>query len=150
MSRTYTLEREQALPRSLSATFAFFADASNLEALTPDTLHFKILTPRPIVMRAGLTIDYRIRLFGVGLRWRSLIEVWEPERLFVDVQVKGPYKSWRHEHWFEEAGDGTKVRDRVDYQLYGGPFAALVNAAFVRRQLKSIFDYRQERMKELL
>ena len=150
MTHTYLLERELTLPQPLSKTFSFFSDASNLEALTPKSLRFKILTPPPIVMRAGLLIDYRIRLFGFPMNWRTLIEEWEPERRFVDVQLKGPYKLWRHEHLFEEVEGGTLVRDRVEYQLHGWIFAPLVHAAFVKRQLKTIFDYRQKRMTELL
>lgn len=149
MSRVYTLEREQWLPRPLATTFAFFADAGNLEALTPRSLHFEIRTPRPIVMRAGLQIDYTIRFFGFPMHWRTLIEIWEPEQRFVDVQLKGPYKSWRHEHRFKAEDGGTRILDRVDYQLYGGPLAPLIHVSLVGRQLKSIFDYRQERMKAL-
>jgi len=143
----FRLQTEQHLARSREEVFAFFADAHNLERVTPPWLHFRILTPPPIEMRAGLLIDYRLRLRGVPLRWRSEITAWEPPHRFVDEQRSGPYLSWVHEHTFAEAGAGTLVRDRVDYGVPGG---ATVNRLFVAPDLRKIFTYRQERMAGLL
>jgi ligand-binding SRPBCC domain-containing protein len=103
------------VPAALDAALAFFADAANLEGLTPAWLQFSIVTPLPIVMRAGLEIEYRLRLRGLPLAWRSRIDVWEPGRAFVDRQIAGPYLWWRHEHRFEEAGRATRVIDEVEY-----------------------------------
>ena len=96
------LEREQFVARPRSEVFAFFADAANLERLTPRSLHFEIGTTLPIDMRRGTLIDYRIALFGIRLRWRTLIEAFEPETRFVDVQLQGPYRVWRQDgfHYF--------------------------------------------------
>lgn len=124
--------------------FAFFADAANLERITPPALRFQILTPPPIAMRAGTIIDYRIALFGVGFHWRTRIEAFEPEVSFVDLQVKGPYASWRHQHDFRDEGDGTTMRDRVEYELPLGPLGWFAHTLFVRRQLAAIFDYRRQ------
>jgi len=139
----YILEREQLVPRLRREIFAFFADASNLERLTPPTLSFAILTPRPITMRAGATIDYRLKLVGVPFRWRTVIELFEPEERFIDVQASGPYRSWRHLHSFVEVPGGTLIRDHVDYQLPFGLLGELGHALFVRRQLDHIFGYRR-------
>ena len=65
------MKRELAAPRE--RVFEFFAAAENLEAITPRELGFEILTPRPIVLARGARIDYRLRLFGVPLRWGTLI-----------------------------------------------------------------------------
>jgi ligand-binding SRPBCC domain-containing protein len=129
--------------------FAFFADAANLERLTPARLRFSILTPRPIAMRPGAVIDYRLSLLGVPFRWRTVIEAFEPEARFVDVQAAGPYASWRHLHEFVEAPGGTLVRDRVDYQLPLGALGELAHALFVRRQLEHIFDHRRRVIEQL-
>lgn len=139
----YVLEREQVVPRGRSEVFAFFAAAANLERLTPPTLRFHILTPAPIEMRPGAVIDYRLSLLGIPFRWRTVIEVFEPESRFVDVQASGPYKLWRHTHTFEDAPGGTLLRDRVEYDLPFGPLGRLARAVFVRRQLAAIFDYRR-------
>ena len=100
-------------------------------------------------MRPGTLIDYRITLFGIGLRWRTLIETFEPEARFVDVQLKGPYAVWRHTHTFEDAPDGgTELGDRVAYELPLGPLGEIAHVLFVKRQLKQIFDYRARVMHE--
>jgi ligand-binding SRPBCC domain-containing protein len=139
------LNRATPVPASLDETFAFFADASNLERLTPPWLSFRILTPMPVVMAVGLHIDYRVRLYGVPLPWRSRIDVWEPGVRFVDRQVLGPYRWWRHEHRFERAGQHTVVLDEVQYV----PRADAVSRQLVRRNLERIFTYRQQMMQEI-
>ncbi|HKU37653.1 MAG TPA: SRPBCC family protein [Polyangiales bacterium] len=140
----YTLDRSQLVPRPLSEVFAFFANPSNLQELTPPFLGFRILTPAPIEMREGTLIDYRLSVRGIPLRWCTLIERFEPQRSFVDVQLRGPYRHWRHTHEFFEVNGGTEVRDRVEYALPLGPLGRVVHAAVVRRDVERIFDYRRE------
>jgi len=150
MSRIFTLEREQVVRRPLPEVFGFFSDARNLEALTPDSLRFRILTPLPIDLREGALIDYRLSLFGVPFRWRTRIDSWEPGRRFVDVQLRGPYRLWRHTHEFLPVKEGTLVRDAVEYQLPLGPLGYLAHALLVRRQLEAVFDHRRRRIAALL
>ncbi|MDP9149173.1 MAG: SRPBCC family protein [Myxococcota bacterium] len=145
----HVLEREQVVSRPRSEVFAFFSDAANLDRLTPSSLRFEIKSALPIDMRAGALIDYKIALFGVGLRWRTLIEVFEPEARFVDVQVKGPYRLWRHTHDFVDAPGGTMVRDRVEYEVPLGRLGELVRGLFVERQLAWIFDFRRKTIDEI-
>jgi ligand-binding SRPBCC domain-containing protein len=145
----YQLERVQMIPRPLGDVFRFFADAFNLEAITPPFLRFRIVTPPPIVLAAGTLIDYRLRLFGVPFRWRTRIERFEPESGFVDAQVRGPYRLWHHTHAFEQVGATTRMRDRVRYALPLGPLGRLSHALVVRRTLETIFDYRRDRISEL-
>jgi ligand-binding SRPBCC domain-containing protein len=140
----HLLEREQLVSRPRSEVFAFFSDAANLERLTPSSLRFEIKTALPVDMRAGTLIDYNIVLFGVSLQWRTLIETFEPGTRFVDVQLKGPYRQWRHTHEFIDAPGGTLVRDRVEYEMPLGALGDLVRALFVERQLASIFDFRRQ------
>ena len=144
--RTMTcLRYETLVPAPVEAAFAFFSDASNLQRLTPGWLQFSIVTPLPIVMRAGLEIDYRIRLYGLPLAWTSRIDVWEPVHRFVDRQTTGPYLWWQHEHRFESAGGATRVIDEVDYL----PRAAWVTARLVRRDVERIFRYRQDALHQI-
>lgn len=143
--RFHRLEREQTVPRQLGDVFEFFSAARNLELITPPWLGFEVLSAEPEPMRQGTLISYRLKLHGVPLRWQSRIEEWHPGRLFVDMQVRGPYRLWRHRHEFEEVGDGrTLVRDRVDYALPLGPLGSVAHAAFVGRDLGRIFDFRRE------
>jgi len=138
----HVLRREQRLPGPPGAVFPFFADAGNLEAITPGWLAFRIVTPRPIEMHVGALIEYRLRLHGVPVSWLTRIEEWEPGVRFVDAQLRGPYALWHHTHEFEADGDGTIVRDTVRYALPFGVFGGLAHLAFVRRDLEKIFDYR--------
>ena len=140
------LRKETVVPLSVDETFEFFADASNLERLTPPWLSFRIRTPMPVVMREGLEIDYRIVLRGWPIPWRTRIDVWEPGVRFVDRQLIGPYRWWRHEHLFEAVRGGTRVIDHVEF----APRVAWVSGPFVRRDVERIFAYRQERLPELL
>lgn len=137
---------EQWLPRPRAELVPFFADAANLSRLTPPWLEFRILTPPPIEMRAGALIDYRLRVHGVPLRWRTRIAAWEPPDRFVDEQVKGPYRLWVHEHSFVEKDGGTLCRDEVRYAVLGG---AIVDRLLVRRDVESIFAYRRQVLAEL-
>lgn len=153
MPRTETLETFLLLAVPRERVFAFFADARNLEAITPAFLKFRVLTQGVIEMRPGAIIDYRLRLYGVPLGWRTEITSFEPPFRFVDEQVRGPYRLWRHEHLFEEVAATrtdpvcTRVTDRVTYQHIGGP---VVHRLFVRPNLERIFAYRQQRIAELL
>jgi ligand-binding SRPBCC domain-containing protein len=140
--KVHVLERSQRLPRAPEDVFPFFADAFNLEAITPAWLHFRVLTPAPVTMAAGTRLEYRLRLHGLPLRWLTRIEVWEPPLRFVDVQLRGPYRLWHHTHTFEPDGDGTLMRDRVRYALPLGPLGELAHAALVRRDLDRIFAFR--------
>lgn len=150
MARTYTLERTQFLPLSIEQTFAFFEDATNLEAITPDSVHFRIVTPAPIEMQSGTQIDYRLRIAGVPVKWRTLIETYEPPFRFVDTQLKGPYKLWHHTHSFEAVNGGTQMKDVVKYQIGFGPFGRIAHRLFVQKMLDDIFEYRKIQIERLL
>ena len=145
--RVFTLQNEVWLPRPIGEVFEFFADAHNLETITPPLLRFEVLTPAPILMETGTLIDYKLRLRGIPMKWQSEITAWEPPHRFVDEQRRGPYSMWVHEHTFEEKDGGTLARDHVSYAVPGG---TLVNRLFVARDVRKIFDYRTERLLEAL
>jgi ligand-binding SRPBCC domain-containing protein len=150
MGRLWVLERVQLVPRPREEVFSFFADAHNLEAITPGFLRFRIVTRGPIALAAGTLIDYRLSLFGVPFSWRTRIEECVPGERFVDVQLSGPYRRWRHLHAFEDAPGGTVVKDRVEYELPLGPLGTLAHALFVRGALARIFGHRAQRISALL
>ena len=140
--RVYTLEREQVLAGTPEEVFAFFADARNLEVITPPFLRFSVVTPGDIELRTGTLIQYRLRLHGLPVNWLTAIQAWDPPHCFVDVQVSGPYALWHHTHLLEPHAEGTLMRDVVRYALPLGPLGALAHTAFVRRDVERIFDYR--------
>lgn len=139
--RIREFKAELWLPVPSDELFLFFSDARNLNAITPPWLHFRMVTPDPVQMRAGTLIDYRLRVRGLPLRWRTLISAWEPPHRFVDEQLRGPYRLWVHEHTFEPRDGGTLVRDQVRYAV---PFDFLIHAWFVRPDIEKIFRYRTE------
>ena len=141
----HVLTREQHLPRPPEDVFPFFGDAHNLEAITPAWLGFRVVTPRPIAMGPEALIEYRLRLHGIPVRWRTRIAVWEPPHRFVDVQLSGPYRLWHHTHEFEPTpGGGTAMRDTVRYALPLGPLGEAAHQLFVARDLARIFSFRAE------
>lgn len=137
------LEREQFFPLPVDEVFAPFADAANLQAITPPWLHFRIISTLPIEMKVGAIIEYRLRFHGVPVRWRTVIESWDPPHRFTDVQQRGPFALWHHTHTFEPVEGGTLARDRVRYRVGFGPFGDMANALFVGRDLAHIFDFRR-------
>jgi ligand-binding SRPBCC domain-containing protein len=139
---TYTLERAQIIPVPLEVAFGFFEDPHNLRLITPDWLDFRISCIRGTPVDAGTTIFYRIRWLGAPITWVSRIGEFERNRRFIDVQIRGPYRSWHHEHIFEECAGQTVMRDRVHYALPLGVLGKIAHRLLVRRQLSTIFDYR--------
>ena len=153
MMRIHTLQREQVLHGSPEEVFPFFADARNLEAITPPLLRFEVITPGEVTMRVGALITYRLHLHGVPISWLTSIQDWDPPHRFVDVQVRGPYALWHHTHTFEPWAGGagfTLMRDVVRYGIGFGALGTLADALLVRRDLDRIFDYRAERVPRLL
>jgi ligand-binding SRPBCC domain-containing protein len=147
LRNTSIFETEQWLPLAPQDVFDFFSDAFNLELLTPPWLQFRVITPAPIEMQQGTVIDYRLKLRGIPVRWQSQITVWEPPHGFVDEQIRGPYRRWVHHHTFAESEGGTLARDHVDYAVPGG---VLVQKLLVERDLRKIFQYRQQKLREVL
>jgi ligand-binding SRPBCC domain-containing protein len=148
-ARTYVLESQHAVKAPLAEVFLFFEAPENLAKLTPPSMGFRILRIENLPMRAGTQIEYEIRPFGVPQRWETEIVEYEPGRRFVDLQTRGPYRYWRHEHSFDEIDGVTVMNDRVEYQLPLGPIGRLANALVVRRELQRIFDYREQAIDEI-
>ncbi len=146
----HTFEASQWVPTAVASTFAFFADAANLEAITPSFLNFRIITPLPIPMRQGTLIDYWLRLDGLPIRWRTEITRWEPGHAFVDTQLRGPYARWVHLHTFEDEAGGTRLRDRVEYALPFDPLSRPMHGLYVRPTIERIFRHRRVVIARLL
>jgi ligand-binding SRPBCC domain-containing protein len=144
--KLFRFQSEVVVSQPLEKVVLFFSKATNLQQITPPWLNFEVLTPTAIEMKSGQTIDYRLKVRGFPLRWRSEITVWEPPFRFVDEQTRGPYKVWHHEHTFAERDGETVCKDSVSYAVLGG---TLVNRLLVEPDLKRIFGYRRKRLSEI-
>lgn len=142
--RSFTLD----LPKK--EVFDFFADAGNLEQITPKELNFHILTPQPLELKQGALIDYKLKLRGIPITWKTEISVWNPPHSFTDRALKSPYKQWIHRHTFTEVSENkTTIEDEVRYRLPLEPFGDLAHW-FVRSELDNIFDFREKAVAEIL
>lgn len=139
----HILTKRIKVPASREEVFGFFSDAWNLEKITPPELNFNIVTRRPFEIKKGANIEYRLGLFGLKFGWLTVISEWNPPELFVDEQIKGPYKYWHHTHRFTEENGSTIIEDEVKYRLPLFPFGELVYP-IIKLQLKRIFSYREK------
>ena len=149
MRREHILHTESRIPLPINTVFEFFSNAANLERITPDELGFQIDTPQPIEMKSGTLIEYTLRIFGVPVRWKTLILDWDPPHGFVDEQLKGPYRQWIHRHSFRQDGDHTIMEDHVRYQLPLWPLGE-IGLPLIKFQLKRIFAHRERAVREAL
>lgn len=139
--------QDLSVPRD--QVFTFFADPSNLQRLTPGWLHFQVQTPEPLPRGEGAVFEYKLRVRGLSLRWKTLIEAYEHGHRFVDRQVQGPYALWHHTHLFEDLPDGgTRITDRVRYRIGWGIFGRIAQAFWVQKDLEAIFAHRKQVISE--
>lgn len=147
--KTYTLSFEQQVSRQLPEVFDFFSRAENLEVLTPPWLNFKVLEVKPQPIRQGTLINYSLRLHGIPVRWASEIAEWEPPHRFVDLQLRGPYKMWRHEHRFESRDGGTLISDTINLALPLGELGQLAYKIKIKSDVQEIFAFRKNKIRTL-
>ena len=144
--RVRNFQSELWVQQPRDKVFAFFADAQNLDLITPPWLHFRTVTMGSGEMRQGTVMNHFLRLHGFPLRWRSKITAWDPPARFVDEQVRGPYRLWIHEHRFEEQNGGTLVHDHVRYAVL---FDFLIHQLFIQPDIRRIFAYREKKLREI-
>jgi ligand-binding SRPBCC domain-containing protein len=144
----HILVKETVINRPLNEVFDFFSKAENLNKITPPDMQFRILTPLPINIQKGTLIDYKIKVNGIPFKWKTLISTWEPPLRFVDEQLRGPYNTWIHEHTFEERDGKTYMKDVVKFKSPGWILEPLINALFIEKKVKGIFEYREKMLNE--
>ncbi|MGN6195636.1 MAG: SRPBCC family protein [Ginsengibacter sp.] len=136
----------QFLPTDINTAWDFFSSAKNLARITPPELDFKILTDlgEKDIYR-GMLIDYTLKpLFGIRLHWQTEIWKLKKPRMFIDRQLKGPYKIWEHTHEFIQKEKGIIMKDAVKYQLPFGIIGKMAHSLIVRKKIEHIFNYRKE------
>ena len=146
------LRAEHWLPATPDRLWAFVSSLHHMNHVVPSFIRFEVTTPDPKPLAPGVTYDYKLRLRGLTVRWRTLITEVDKPRYFADTQARGPYRSFLHEHWFEpdtrDGIDGTLTRDVITYRPPGGPLSGLADL-LVRRDLRLLFEHRHRRLAEL-
>ena len=130
--------------------FNFFSNPENLKNITPNSLSFKIITPKPINMSKGILLDYTIKLFRFSVHWRTYISDYDPPNYFVDQQIKGPYTFWHHTHIFKKVKGGVEIIDKIKYSVPLGCLGRIINKIWIRNDLNKIFDYRKKMINKIL
>ncbi|MBS1586143.1 MAG: SRPBCC family protein [Bacteroidetes bacterium] len=148
--RSYTLHRQQQIPADINTVWDFFATADNLQLITPQDMNFRILAGADGPIRKGQIIKYKVApLFNMPLSWTTEITKVEYLSCFVDEQLHGPYKLWRHRHDFRPNALGVLMTDTVTYVMPFGILGSLAHATLVKRRLHNIFDYRYRQIEKI-
>lgn len=140
----YFFSVKQYIPKDVDSVFSFFSDAKNLEHITPPFLNFRMTHMSTKAIHKGTLIDYKLKLKGIPLKWRTLISDWNPPHNFVDTQLSGPYRLWHHTHRFERLGNGTLLSDEIQYKLPLGFLGQMMASSLVQSDVEEIFKYRRE------
>lgn len=143
-----TFKRTQFVNSPLNEVFYFFSEAKNLETITPPYLNFKILKTSTADIQKGTLIDYQLKLHGIPFKWKTHIKDFQQNKMFIDEQIKGPYKKWIHTHSFKEKDGGTLIEDHVVYKIPLGGLGKLLLGKYIKSDLEKIFSYREKIIEE--
>ena len=147
--RDQVFEQKTLVKAPIEKVFEFFSEAKNLEMITPPWLNFKIIDQSTPNIQAGTILTYKLKIHGIPIRWKTLIESWTPNLHFVDTQIKGPYKKWHHTHRFTSTPEGTIVEDTVLFRVHFGLFGQLLTGNWVRKDVKKIFLFREKMIESI-
>ncbi len=151
MAKIYRIQKEQIIDTDLETAWNFIRKPSNLNKITPDTLDFNIISDVPDAMYDGLLIEYKIGMPLIGRRsWLTEIKHVRDRHSFVDEQRIGPYKLWLHYHEIKEVEGGIRFKDAVHYTMPCGILGEIVHSVYVKNQVKTIFDYREQALPKAL
>ena len=144
----YKFRQIQILNKNIDEIFPFFENPENLDIITPSELSFKIITPKPLLMKEGAEFKYTIKLGLLKFPWKTVITKYEPNKVFIDEQKFGPYKKWKHTHLFEDVNGKTKMTDLIEYDLFFYPIKSLINRLYVKNNIIKIFAFREKYLRE--
>ncbi|MCY3569400.1 MAG: SRPBCC family protein [Chloroflexi bacterium] len=147
----YRLDASQTLSTDIDTAWAFFSDPRNLAVITPPEMRFEITGDPPADVHPGLIITYRLTplpILRLRVSWATEITQVDAPHRFADDQIAGPYALWRHEHRFREVDGGVLATDQVHWSLPLDPLSAPVAQLAVIPQLRRIFHYRAQALRE--
>lgn len=147
----YQLQDELFINAPLNEVWDFFSDPRNLQKITPDHMGFKhVYEPDAEKVYPGMLLVYKVSpILGIPLTWITEITQVEPQKRFVDDQVKGPFGLWHHIHEFDEVEGGTLARDILYYRMPFGILGQLAHSFTVAKQTKEIFKFRKAAVEKI-
>ncbi len=142
---------EQALwfPQPVAEIFDFFCVSDNRLIIAAPDLHLRLLQG-PGRLHAGATLTFKGRRWGMPQRLLTEITAFQANRLIREEQRQGPLARWIHEQHFEERDPGTRLREHVEYEPPKGLLGLTVTAAFLARDLETMFAFRAGKLRDLL
>jgi len=148
----HSIKTIQKISISLDKAWEFFSNPANLQAITPGTMGFKVIsTHHGEVMYAGQIIEYTVKpVFNIPMYWMTEITQVKDKEYFIDEQRFGPYALWHHQHHFKEIPGGVEMTDIVHYKIPFWIFGKIANTLFIKNKLKEIFEFRYRKTEELL
>jgi ligand-binding SRPBCC domain-containing protein len=140
--------KESIILATPERVFEFHEQTNVLSLLIPPWESARIIQPARI-SKVGAQAVVEMKVFGpFSMRWVAEHTVYDPPHRFEDVQVKGPFRSWRHQHIVEPHANGAILRDEIDYEPPFGFLGRAIAPVLIQQRLKKVFDYRHEVTRE--
>ena len=136
--------KETIIKAAPERVFAFHQLPDAFERLIPPWETVKIVR-RADISQIGSEAIIKSKVFGfLPVKWVARHTKYEPPRMFEDVQVSGPFKTWRHQHIVLPHADGAILRDEIEYEPPLSIIGRSIAPVFVESKLKKMFAYRHE------
>jgi ligand-binding SRPBCC domain-containing protein len=140
--------KESVIKAPPERVFAFHELPDALERLMPPWERAKIIQKANIAAIGSRAIVETNILGLFKIRWVAEHTAYDPPRYFEDVQISGPFRSWRHRHFIEPHPEGSILRDEIEYEMPIPIFGPLAAPLSVTPRLEKLFEYRHRMTKE--
>ena len=136
--------KESVIRASPERVFAFHERPDALKLLVPPWESARVIETAQI-SEVGARAIVETRVLGpITIRWIAQHTAYNPPHSFEDIQIRGPFSSWRHRHSIEPLGEAVLLRDEIIYEPPLGFVGRLFAPWLVDRRLQRLFDYRHE------
>ena len=148
----HVIKTKQLIKSDIDTVWNFISSPANLAEITPESMGFDIIGDKNETekMYEGQIIEYFVSpVAGIKMHWVTEITHIRDKEYFVDEQRFGPYSFWHHKHFLKEIEGGVEMTDIVHYKAPFGFLGRIANALLIKKKLKTIFDYRYNKLEEI-
>lgn len=131
----------------IDEVFDLARDVDAHTASTPGTNERAVAGRTSGLFELGDEVTWEAVHFGVRQRLTSRITMFDRPRHFRDSMVRGAFKRFDHDHFFEERPEGTHCRDIFDFDAPLGPLGRIAEATFLERYMRQFLQTRLELLK---